>query len=97
MGMNFMKGHRGQNDFYFVVMDKDEDEDDKYFCCAVPLQFENETTLHYRAADHVYCDVNQAYNNIRKWKGLEFHKSQKAVENREKWRKLVAKSSMVPH
>ena len=28
--------------------------------------------------------------------GLEFAKSQRAVENREKWRKLVAKSSLVP-
>ena len=35
-------------------------------------------------------------DNIRKWRGLEFTKSQRAVENREKWRKLVAKSSVVP-
>ena len=28
--------------------------------------------------------------NIRKWTGLEFAKSQRAVENRGKWRKLVA-------
>ena len=35
-------------------------------------------------------------DNIRKWTGLEFSKSQRAVENREKWRKLVAKSSVVP-
>ena len=28
--------------------------------------------------------------------GLEFTKPQRAVENREKWRKLVAKSSVVP-
>ena len=34
--------------------------------------------------------------NIREWKGLEFGESQRAVENREKWRKLVAKSSVVP-
>ena len=34
-------------------------------------------------------------DNIRKWTGLEFSKSQRAVENREKWRKLVAKSSVV--
>ena len=27
--------------------------------------------------------------NIREWTGLEFAKSQKAVENGEKWRKLV--------
>ena len=35
-------------------------------------------------------------DNIREWTGLEFAKSQTAVENREKWRKLVAKSSVVP-
>ena len=35
-------------------------------------------------------------DNIREWIGLEFGKSQRAVENREKWRKLVAKSSVVP-
>ena len=35
-------------------------------------------------------------DNIREWTGLEFGKSQWAVENREKWRKLVAKSSVVP-
>ena len=35
-------------------------------------------------------------DNIREWKDLEFAKSQRAVENREKWRKLVAKSSEVP-
>ena len=35
-------------------------------------------------------------DNIRVWTGLEFSKSQRAVENRGKWRKLVAKSSVVP-
>ena len=35
-------------------------------------------------------------DNIRKWTGLDFGKSQRAVQNREKWRKLVAKSSVVP-
>ena len=34
--------------------------------------------------------------NIREWTGLEFGMSQRAVENMEKWRKLVAKSSVVP-
>ena len=34
-------------------------------------------------------------NNIREWTGQEFAESQRAVENREKWRKLVAKSSVV--
>ena len=35
-------------------------------------------------------------DNIRQWTGPEFAKSQRAVENREKWRKLVSKSSVVP-
>ena len=35
-------------------------------------------------------------DNIREWTGLEFGKSQRAVENKEKWRNLVAKSSVVP-
>ena len=34
--------------------------------------------------------------NIREWTGLEFGKSQRAVESREKWRKLVEESSVVP-
>ena len=33
---------------------------------------------------------------IREWTGLDFGKSQKAVENREKWRKLGAKLSVGP-
>ena len=35
-------------------------------------------------------------DNVRHWTGLEFAKSQRAVKNREKWRKLVVKSSVVP-
>ena len=34
-------------------------------------------------------------DNIREWTGLEFGKSQMAVKNMEKWRKLVAKSSVL--
>ena len=34
-------------------------------------------------------------DNIREWTGLEFTKSQRVVESSEKWRKLVAKSSVV--
>ena len=34
-------------------------------------------------------------DNIREWTGPEFAQSQRAVENRERWRKLVAKSSVV--
>ena len=34
-------------------------------------------------------------DNIREWTGLEFGKSQRAVEDRERWRTLVAESSIV--
>ena len=36
-------------------------------------------------------------DNVRECTGLEFAKSQKAVENREKWRKLVVKTSWCPN
>ena len=36
------------------------------------------------------------WEDIREWTGLEFGKSQRAVENRDNWRKPVAKSSVVP-
>ena len=35
-------------------------------------------------------------DNIREWTGLEFGKSQRAVEKTEKWGKLIGKSSVVP-
>ena len=35
-------------------------------------------------------------DNIGEWTGLEFGKSQRAVENREKWIKPVTKLSVVP-
>ena len=36
-------------------------------------------------------------DNIREWTGLEFAKSQRTVENREKWRKLVANHHWCPN
>ena len=41
------------------------------------------------------ADRERWEGNIKEWTGLEFGKSQRAVENREKLRKLVAKSSVV--
>ena len=35
-------------------------------------------------------------DNIREWTRLEFSRSQRAVENKKKWRKLVAKSFVKP-
>ena len=40
--------------------------------------------------------VDRWEDNTREWTGLEFGRSQRAVENRKKWRKLVGKSSVVP-
>ena len=45
---------------------------------------------------HVKREKKRWEDNIREWTGLEFARSQRAVENRGKWRKLVAKSSVVP-
>ena len=39
---------------------------------------------------------NRWEDNIREWTGLKFGKSQRAVKNREKWRKLVAKYLWCP-
>ena len=36
-------------------------------------------------------------DNIREWTGLEFSKSQRAVENREKWRKLLQNHLWCPN
>ena len=35
-------------------------------------------------------------DKITEWTGLELVKSHKTVENREKWKKLVVKSLVVP-
>ena len=35
-------------------------------------------------------------DNIREWTGVELVKSQRALKNREIWRKLVVKSCVVP-
>ena len=62
----------------------------------------NRRTRQYHSARHlkkkcIQCPGSgSVLDNIREWTGLEFAKSQRAVENREKWRKLVVKSSVVP-
>ena len=35
-------------------------------------------------------------DNIREWTGLEIVKPERAAENKEKWRKLLVKTSVVP-
>ena len=41
-------------------------------------------------------DRERVWEDNREWTGLEFGKSQRAVENRKKWRKLVVKLFVVP-
>ena len=36
------------------------------------------------------------WEDMREWRGMRFAKSQRAVENRKSWRKMVVKSSVVP-
>ena len=36
-------------------------------------------------------------DNIREWAGLEFAKSQRTVDKREKWRELVANNLRLRH
>ena len=40
-------------------------------------------------------EIKRWEDNIKEWTGLEFTKSKRAVENRDKWRKLVVKSPVV--
>lgn len=35
-------------------------------------------------------------DNIKEWTGLTFAESQKAVDDRQEWRELVARSAVVP-
>ena len=61
-----------------------------------------DTILNWTEQPLFYADFretrqrNRWVDNIREWTGLEFGKSQRTVKNGGKWRKLVAKSSVVP-
>ena len=58
---------------------------------------QNRLARHIRQGEKDKADRGRGgRDNIREWTGLEFAKSQRAVENREKWRKLGVKSSVAP-
>ena len=40
-------------------------------------------------------EQKKRWEDIKEWTGQEFTKSQRTAENREKWKKLVVKSSVV--
>ena len=43
----------------------------------------------------IYKQKKRWEDHIREWTSPEFTKSQRAVENRQKWRKMVVRSSVV--
>ena len=49
-----------------------------------------------KGEEHKADQKKRREDNIEQWTGLDPIKSQRAVENREKWTKLVVKSSVVP-
>ena len=49
--------------------------------------------MNFTTAERQGRQKKRREDNIKEWKGLELAQSQRAVENREKWRKLVVKSS----
>ena len=57
---------------------------------------QNHITRHSERGKKTRQTEEKVGDKIREWTGLEFAKSQWAVENREKWRKLAVKSSVVP-
>ena len=54
----------------------------------------NYPARHSESREKTRQTEEEVEDNIRELTGLEFDKSQRAMENRGKWRKLVAKSSV---
>ena len=57
---------------------------------------QNHLARHSERGKRTRQTEEEVEDNIRKWTGLEFTKSQRAVKNREKRRKLIVKSCVVP-
>ena len=54
------------------------------------------TRYHERGKKKRYTHEKKRWeDNMNKWTGLEFANSQRAAENRKRWRELVAKLSMM--
>ena len=58
---------------------------------------QNHLARHSKMGKKTRQTEEEVGRQIREWTGLEFGKSQRAVKNRGKWRKMVAKLSVVPH
>ena len=79
--------------------DRREETPTAVVCTCLPFIRSGQTHLvrHCERGKKTRQTKKRRKDNIRQWTGLEFAKSQRAVENREKWRKLVVKSSLVSH
>ena len=55
---------------------------------------QNHLAGHSKRGKKTKQTAEEVGRNIREWTGLEFAKSQRAVENREKWRKLVVNNHL---
>ena len=67
-----------------------------YTCLLFIRSGQNHLARHRERGKKTRQTEEEVGRQHREWTGLEFAKSQRAVENREKWRKLVSKSSVVP-
>ena len=56
---------------------------------------QNHLARHSKRGEKTRQTEEEVEHNIREWTDLEFAKSQTAVENMGKWRKLVLKSPVV--
>ena len=57
---------------------------------------QNHLAGHSERAKKIRPTEKRWEDNIKEWSGLKFAKFKKTVENTEKWRKLVVKSSVMP-
>ena len=64
-------------------------------CCPFIRSGQNHLARHSERGKKTRQTEEEVEDNIGEWTDLEFGKSQRAVEKREKWRKLVAKLSVV--
>ena len=65
-------------------------------CVAFLRSGQNHLARHSERGGETTQTEEKKERQHQEWTGLEFAKSQRAVENRGKWRKLVVKSSVVP-
>ena len=66
-----------------------------WICLPFIRSGKNHLARHSARGKKIRQTEKEKKGNIRERTGLEFTKSQRTMENREKWRKLVVKSSIM--